>query len=258
MQRSYSNATLLSALAVAVLCVPILQSNTNDHQCSVSRCPVPWATRSPVMRFPPVTRESTQGLQFAEVSLVPISPEDLEAELRDWARNDYLYGLVSKEVRERDRRDIAHESWCRVRERPPDTINDLASLRGYGAKVVHTVTVDFIYGRRRAKPIIERKGSHGFVEQKCIEAGKVADAPDEECDQQQREEQLARAIATLPPRQRHTLELFHLEDLPAEEVARRQGVAVSTVYNVVKKVIRQLMTKVRKFERDDGPRRDKK
>jgi RNA polymerase sigma factor (sigma-70 family) len=255
-QRNYRDATCLCTPA-AVLCVLILHSNINDYRSSVPLRAAPWNTRSQVTRLNLLICTPMEDPRVAEVSLVPISPEDFAAELQDWAKNDYLYTLVSKEVPESDRRDIAHESWCRVRERHPETINDLASLRSYGARVVRTVTIDFAFGRRRVKRIVHLKGSDAFIERQCLAAGKVTDSPEEVCDQQQREELLYREIATLPQSQRHTLELFHLEGLSAEEVARRRGVTVNTVYNVVKAAVRKLIRKVRKLERDDCPRRGK-
>jgi RNA polymerase sigma factor (sigma-70 family) len=253
-QQGYCVAISLYRIA-AVLCALILQSNRNDYRSSVSLF---WATcRTRPLQVARIILISPQLVEKRcgwEVSLVPMNQEEFEAELQDWAKHKWLESLILPEITGPERQDIAQESWCRMREADPATIND---FRAYAARIVNNVTIELAFGRRRVRRIIHVTGSDEFIESKCLEAGQVVEGPEEECDRQQREALLSREVGRLSPRCRQMLTLFHVDGLPAEQIAQQLGVTRNTVYSVVRHGVLQLIKKIRKFDPDNRPRRDK-
>lgn len=171
-----------------------------------------------------------------------MTPEEFAAELEDWARNDYLKSRVPKDIPEPARTEIAQESFRRIRARDPATIKDPAKIRAYGAKVVKNVTIEFICRAHRR--------------QQRFDEDKVAESPEEALNQQQLEALLHRALESLPQALRQSIELFHLEELSAAEVARRLGVTVQTVYSYTRDGMKRLKSKLKELgirSRRDNP-----
>lgn len=260
MYRDCCAAISLLALT-AVLCMVILHGNRNsdDHRNIVPDSSAPSSAQG-FVGIGLLDRKSARQLRQVGGPRVPISPDELKAELQDWADNDFLISLVPHNIQVADRRDVAQEAWCRISQCNPGTIKDPAYLRAYAATVVERLTIEFFFGRRRVHKIVHVRGSDAFLEQECAAAGKVVDSLEVERDQKQREALFYRELETLPRAQRQTLELLRIEGLPAEEVARRRGVTVATVYSDARDAVlrlRKIFRKLGESGRDKRPRRDK-
>lgn len=187
----------ISLLAIAaVLCALILQSNTDDdHRSPALESPAACSARVLARSSLPVDHPARPP-RSTEVPGVSMTPPALRAELQDWAENDFLLSFVPTDVP--DRADIVQEALCRVGEVDPETIEDPAALRAYGATVVKRVTIEFAFGRRRVHPIVLLKGSHEFIDRQCEETGNLVESPEEEVERQLGEELLYPGLNSVP------------------------------------------------------------
>jgi RNA polymerase sigma-70 factor (ECF subfamily) len=101
---------------------------------------------------------------------------------------------------------------------------------------IYTITSRRIVDHIRRKTRVLRDAPEG---------GHLPD-PHEEVERSEEVAGLLEAIRRLRPRHREALELFHLKELPREEVARRMGISpakVSEWANYAKKSLRKMMAR---------------
>jgi len=129
----------------------------------------------------------------------------------------------------------------RDEEQARDVVQD-ALLKAYGSldrfegraafyTWLHRIVMNLCLDRKRREKTARRVDFDDAAERE-IEAGGELEgppAPIEQVERAELREQLARAIATLPPEARRTLELREIDELSYEEIARVLGVPKGTV-----------------------------
>ena len=182
----------------------------------------------------------TDGLHYGFGALrVPIAPKVWRQELQELADNQFVWSLLRKRFKSSDPNTIVQDAWCHILKFDPKNIRNSASTRAFVAAVVKRAEVDYIRGQQRESSRT-RSGSHEYIEQQCKEAKRFVDGPEEVVEQQQRWDVLLRLISLLRPSLRETVEHLVIHGLTVEEVARRRGVAVPTVWRDFGRAIDQL------------------
>jgi RNA polymerase sigma factor (sigma-70 family) len=252
-QRGNYNPTSRDIVAAAV-CFLTLHSNNNEF--ANAAC-IPGSAGS----ARPIPVELTdfsnahamgEGCRAGEVSLVPMSREDLDAELREWADSGWLKTLVPRSITGTDRLEIAHEAWRRLAQLDPAHIDN---LRSYAAKVVKNVALDLLAGPKRGVKHVEATAK--LLERTHLAHGSVGEAPDEAYALRQRKALVDKAWLELPRLRRQILYLTWIEEISAPEVARRLNLSVHTVYSERKLALAQFEKLIKKWTDDSHPRRDK-
>lgn len=129
----------------------------------------------------------------------------------------------------------------RDEEQARDVVQD-ALLKAYGSldrfeeraafyTWLHRIVMNLCLDRKRREKTARRVDFDDAAESEIEARGALEAAPEalEQVERGELREQLARAIATLPPDARRTLELREIDELSYEEIARTLGVPKGTV-----------------------------
>jgi RNA polymerase sigma factor (sigma-70 family) len=135
-------------------------------------------------------------------------------------RQPDLLRFLKRKVGSQDAPDLLQETYVRVRR--------------YAASEAISNPEAFLF--KTASNIAKNHRSRLETEQKYVEAGDVPEnvpeaypLQDDQFDGQRRMRRLEEAILSLPPRCREVFILLRIEELPAEEVARRLGISRNMV-----------------------------
>ena len=163
--------------------------------------------------------------------LVPTTP--VASALHDDARELRLVvrSVVSAILRERpdhaDVEDCTNETMRRALE---STAPARSATRPWVIGIARHVSLDLIRARQR------QRAREGITEPPPSSTGalvnRLADpsaGADEEIERAERDTRVRRVMASLPEGPRRALEMFHLEGLPYQEIARRMEVPLGTV-----------------------------
>lgn len=256
MQRGNYTRKLRHIVTVAV-CFLTLHGNNNEFANAASMPSAAGSARPIQVELTDFSnaRAKGDGCRAGEVSLVPMSREDLDAELREWADARWLETLVPRSIIGTDRQEIAYEAWRRLAQVDPARIKHPAKFRSYAAQVVNHATVDLLADRKRHAAHVEATAK--LLDRAHFARGVVGEAPDEAYARQQYKTLVREVLNALPPRRREILELRKLEEMSALEVARRLQLGVQTVYSEFALALIQFRKLIKERTNDGHPRRDK-
>jgi len=119
-----------------------------------------------------------------------------------------------------DREDLVQEVFTRLLKR--DGLDSVEKVDAYLFQTAASVLNDFLRRRKArllsaAEPVDEERVSDTAVSPERVLLGKEAI------------EQLGRALADLPERAQTIFVLYHFEEVPQTEIAKRLGISLSTV-----------------------------
>ena len=247
----------LRHIVVAAVCFLTLHSNNNEF-ATAARMPGAAGSARPI----PVeltdfsnAHAMGEGCRAGEVSFVPMSREDLDAELREWADSRWLETLAPRTIIGADRLEIAQEAWRRLAQIDPTSIRHTANFRSYAAQVVNNLASDLLSGRKRGVKHVEATVER--LDRANWNQGFGGEAPDEVYVRQERKALARKALGELPRGRRQILYLMRFEGMSGPEVARRLNLSVHTVYSECALALAQFEKLIKEWTDDSHPRRDK-
>lgn len=167
---------------------------------------------------------------------------DKESErlLKEWHARFRMPLLKFFERRTRpdiDREDLVQEVFARLIKR--DDLSSVDNVDGYVFQTASSVLTDHLR-RRRVRPHDNQVPleDDDYVSDEAL-------SPERVILGKEAIEQLGRALAELPERAQTVFALYHFEEVPQTEIAKRMGVSLSTVEKEIAKTNHFLLKKLK-------------
>ena len=149
--------------------------------------------------------------------------------------------------------DVLQETWLVALRRPPRCTAETAALRGWLATVVRSLAFKRLRGEARRSQR-ERTAARDSLRREPSGEGPAEALGAAERARVLRE--VTDAVLALEEPYRDTLLLRYFEDLPPREIARRQGVPVTTVKSRLTRAVQRLRSSLRRTSSERGDARD--
>ncbi|MBT5058847.1 MAG: sigma-70 family RNA polymerase sigma factor [Gemmatimonadetes bacterium] len=156
--------------------------------------------------------------------------------------HERLIQFVFRLVNDRDdAADVAQDTFIKAHRRFGDFRGE-AGLFTWLYRIAYNESISLL--RRRKLRGYLRLGSDGRVDQVWDPALAIEDDPSAELESQQVQQQVAEAVASLPPRQRAIFSMRHYEELSHAEIARvigrSEGAVRANYFHAIRKLRQQL------------------
>jgi RNA polymerase sigma-70 factor (ECF subfamily) len=151
-----------------------------------------------------------------------------------------VYNLARYLVRDAtEAEDVTQAAFIRAWHELPK-LRDPGAFAAWINRIAHRLAAD------RARADTTRPGAAGMV-------GEEASGPAASVLQAEREQQVHRAIASLPEHHREAVVMHHLEGAPVEEVAEKLGVPLGTVLSRLSRARAALRRKLAGYVESESP-----